>query len=69
PSDLAANQTATFDVELIYADASNVASYSITAESENYALVPEFPTMTPLLVALAIALVAAVIYKKKLTKL
>ena len=67
PSDLAPNQTGTFDVELIYSQQiAKVASYSLTAESETYALIPEFPTGTPMLVALAIATLAVVVYKKKL---
>ena len=67
PSDLAPNQTGTFDVELIYAEQiEKVATYSLTAESENYAVIPEFPAWTTMLAVLAIASLAAVAYKKKL---
>lgn len=45
PSDIPPNGTATFDVELIHPQqVMKVASYSLTAESSDYALIPELPT-------------------------
>lgn len=67
PSDLPAGETGTFDVELIYdSQIAKVASYSLTAEAENYAIVPEFPTLTAMLAVFAIATIAVVVYKNKL---
>jgi hypothetical protein len=40
-----------------------VASYSLTAEAENYTLIPEFSTLTAVF---AIASVAVVVYRNKL---
>jgi hypothetical protein len=67
PSDLSPNQTGTFDIELIYPEqAAKVASYTVTAESEDYALIPEFPTLIPMLAAVAVGILTVGIYKKKL---
>lgn len=45
PSNIPPNGTATFDVELIYPQqVMKVASYSLTTESLDYALIPEFST-------------------------
>lgn len=67
PKVLSPDQTGTFDVTLIYPEQiDKVASYSLSAESENYALVPEFPVWTSMVIALAIVALAAVVYKKKL---
>ena len=67
PEDLASGQTGTFDVTLIYEEQiAKVASYSLTAESTEYAFIPEFPTWTPLAVALTFIAVTMVVYKKKL---
>lgn len=68
PTDLAPNQTGTFDVELIYStQIAKVASYSLSAESEDYALIPEFPMLTTLFAGLVIAALAVVVYKRQLT--
>lgn len=67
PENLASGQTGTFDLTLIYADqVAQVASYSLTAESSEYALIPEFPAWTPLIVALAFLAATTIFYKKKM---
>jgi len=67
PSDLAAGETRTVDIELIYpSQIALVASYSLTAEAENYALIPEFSTLTEVFAVFAIASIAVVVYKNKL---
>lgn len=67
PETLSPDQTGTFDVTLIYSEqVAKVASYSLTAESEEYAMVPEFATWASLAVAAALVASAAVVYKKKL---
>jgi hypothetical protein len=43
-----------------------VASYSLTAEAENYTLIPEFSTLTAVFAVFAIASVAVVVYRNKL---
>ena len=61
------DQIGTFDIALIYPElVEKVASYSLTAESENYALVPEFPVWPTMLIALAFVALAMLVYKKKL---
>jgi len=67
PENLSPDQTGTFDITLIYAEQiAQVASYSLTAESTEYALIPEFPTWTPLAIALTFIAIATIVYKKKL---
>ena len=67
PENLSPDQTGTFDVTLIYSEQiAKVASYSLSAESQEYAMVPEFATWTSLVVAAAFVAFAAVVYKKKL---
>ncbi|MCW4016042.1 MAG: FxLYD domain-containing protein [Candidatus Bathyarchaeota archaeon] len=67
PSDMAPNQTGTFDVQLIYEEQiEKVASYSLSAESEEYSVIPEFPTGLTMIVAIASIAVAVAIYKNKL---
>ena len=67
PSDIGADQTATFDVELIHSEQiAKVASYSLTAEAENYALIPEFPTLAAVLAVFALVTATVAVYKNKL---
>ncbi|HDQ06954.1 MAG TPA: hypothetical protein ENN36_09600 [Candidatus Bathyarchaeota archaeon] len=67
PTTLSPDQTGTFDIQLIYAhQIEKVASYSLTAESEEYALVPEFPVWTTMVTALAFVALTMLVYKKKL---
>ncbi|MGB9740857.1 MAG: FxLYD domain-containing protein, partial [Candidatus Bathyarchaeales archaeon] len=58
PSDITSNQTAAFDIELIYTQqVTKVASYSLTAESMDYALIPEYNlTIIPLIILLSLTL-------------
>ena len=64
---MAAGETGTFDIELIYpSQIAMVASFSLTAEAENYALIPEFSTLTAVFAVFAIASVAVVVYRNKL---
>ncbi|MFA5364436.1 MAG: FxLYD domain-containing protein [Candidatus Bathyarchaeia archaeon] len=68
PQDLSPNQTGAYDVELIYdTQIAKVSTYSLTAEAENYALIPEFPTITVMFAALAVIAVVAFVYQRKLT--
>jgi hypothetical protein len=67
PENLSPDQTGTFDVELIYSgQIAKVASYSLTAESQEYSLVPEFPTWASLVAAVAVVALTAIVYKKRL---
>ena len=67
PTTLSPEGIGTFDITLIYPELiEQVASYSLTAESENYALVPEFPILTTIFAALAIVALTALVYRKKL---
>jgi hypothetical protein len=69
PSDISPNQTAAFDIELIYTQqVMKVASYTLTAESMEYALIPEYnQTTIPLITLLALTLTLIVIRHKRLT--
>lgn len=67
PLDLAPSEKGTFDCELIYEQqVMKVATYSISAESSEYALIPEFPSYLLLLVSLTVVAVAVAIYKRRL---
>jgi hypothetical protein len=69
PSDLNPNQTAPFEVLLIYSNrVSLVVSYTLTAESSQYAIVPEVPTWVSMLFVLIILTVTMAIYKRRLLK-
>lgn len=65
PDDLETNQTGSFDILLISERVSLIESYELTAESHEYAIIPEFPSslMLPLLVFLI--LIVVVLSKKK----
>jgi hypothetical protein len=66
-TDLEPNQIATFDSTLIYDELiEQVASYSVTAESENYALIPEFSVGTTMIAVLAVIALAVLVCTKKL---
>lgn len=67
PTTLSPDQTGTFDITLIYPEQiEQVASYSLAAEAENYALVPEFPVWTTMVFALAVVALTVLVYRKKL---
>lgn len=67
PATLSPNQTGTFDITLIYPQlVEQVASYSLTAESANYAMVPEFPAWTTMVAAITAVAFAALVYRNKL---
>jgi hypothetical protein len=69
PSDISPNQTAAFDIELTYTQqVMKVASYTLTAESMEYALIPEYnQTLISLITLLALTLTLIVIRHKRLT--
>lgn len=55
PTHLAPNETATFDVELIYTQqVMKVSNYSLASESSQYALIPELSSLLIWLTALTI---------------
>jgi len=66
PSDINSNQTAAFDIELIYTQqVMKVASYTLTAESIDYALIPEYNQTTISLIALLALTLTLIISKRK----
>ncbi len=66
PSYLSPNQTGTFDIELIYTQqVIKVARYSLTAESHEYALIPEIPSFLILLSFMAATLLTVRAYRRK----
>ena len=65
PSDLEADQKAPFEIILMSDRVPLVDSYEITAESDQYAVVPEFPSfLIPSLFMIA-TLLAVIVYKRK----
>jgi len=69
PRDIGVGQKAPFEVLLTYTNrVSLVDSYTLTAESNQYAIVPEFPTWTSIALVFTILASAMVIYKWKLFK-
>ena len=66
PSDIDPGQTAPFEVLLIYTNrVPLVATYALTAESNQYAMVSEFPSITILPLFMLITLIATILFKKK----
>lgn len=66
PLHLTPNQTGIFDVELIYTQqVMKVASYSLTAESIQYSIIPEFPSTISLLLLMLIISLLITLAKKK----
>jgi hypothetical protein len=66
PHDIDPNQTAPFQLLLIYANrVPLIASYALTAESNQYALVSEFPSFLTLSLLLMVILLAVVVHKRK----
>jgi len=66
PSDINSNQTAAFDIELTYTQqVMKVASYTLTAESMDYALIPEYNQTTISLIALLTLTLTLIISKHK----
>jgi len=64
---IGSDQTATFDVMLAYKSRNPlIGDYAVTAESFQYSLVPEFPSMLVLVLSTTAALLATALYKKKL---
>lgn len=69
PANLAPNQTATYEAELVYPlQVAKVARFSLTAESNSLALVPEFSTLL-LPSLLLVAMTLGVLFFKKQFKL
>ncbi len=68
PSDIDPDQTAPFDITLSSERVPYVNSYELTAESTQYAIIPEFSTLTSMLLILIMLAVAIVIYKRRLLK-
>ena len=66
PSDIDPNQTAPFDIILTSVRVPYVDKYELTAESTQYALVPEFPTWTSILIILTVLTVVISVYKRRL---
>jgi hypothetical protein len=65
PTHLAPSQTATFKINLIYTQqVMKVASYSLTAESMQYAIIPEFPAIITLPLFIVLTLLALVFARK-----
>jgi hypothetical protein len=62
-------ENATFSVDFEYTDLlPEVESYSLVAQSQQYAVIPEFSTWTSMLLILIMLTVATVIYKRRLLK-
>lgn len=64
PSDFEADQKASFEIILMSDRVPLVDSYEITAESDQYAVIPEFPSFLILPVFMVAILLAIVVYKK-----
>jgi len=66
PSDLDVGQTAPFEVILLHKSGVLLtANYSVTAESSQYAIVPEFPSFLVLPSFIIATLLAVIVYRRK----
>ncbi|MCZ2807725.1 MAG: FxLYD domain-containing protein [Candidatus Bathyarchaeota archaeon] len=69
PSTLDPGENATFSIALEYSDlVPEVESYALTAQSQEYAVIPEFPMWISMLLILITLTVATAIYKRRLLK-
>jgi len=64
PHDLNVGEKASFEILLVSERASLVDSYELTAESDQYAIVPEFPSVIIALLSM-ITVMAMIVFKKK----
>lgn len=65
PSDLEADQKAPFEIMLMSDKVSLVDSYELTAESDQYAMIPEFSSVIILLLFMMATLLAVIAHKGK----
>ena len=66
PSELEAGQTAPFEVILLHKSRVLLTTnYSVTAESSQYAIIPEFPSLIILPLFMISTLLAAILYRRK----
>jgi len=65
PNDLKADQKASFEITLISDRVPLVDSYELTAESDQYAIVPEFPSFLILPLFMIATLLAVIVYRRK----
>jgi len=65
---ISANQKATFEIEIMGGNANLINSYELTADSENYALIPEFNSYLLTILSVSLISVSLLIYKRKITK-
>jgi len=65
PDDLETNQAGSFDILLISERVSLIESYELTAESHEYAIIPEFPSSLVLPLLVFLILIVVVLSKKK----
>ena len=68
PVDIGVNQKGPFRILIDYENTELINSYVLTAESENYALIPEFNSYLMTILSVALASISLLLYKRKIIK-
>jgi hypothetical protein len=68
PVDIGVNQNGPFSIWLDYENTDLINSYVLTAESENYALIPEFNSFLLTILAVSLVSISLLLYKRKIKK-
>ena len=68
PVDIGVNQNGPFSIWLDYENTDLINSYVLTAESDNYALIPEFNSSLLTILAVTLVSISLLLYKRKIIK-
>lgn len=68
PVDIGVNQKGPFSMMIAYENTELINSYVLTAESENYALIPEFNSYLLTVLAVSLVSISLLLYKRKIIK-
>ena len=68
PVDIGVNQNGPFSIWLDYENTDLINSYVLTAESDNYTLIPEFNSFLLTILAVTLVSISLLLYKRKIIK-
>ena len=68
PVDIGVNQNGHFSIWLDYENTDLINSYVLTAESDNYTLIPEFNSSLLTILAVTLVSISLLLYKRKIIK-
>ena len=68
PVDIGVNQKGPFSMMIDYENTDLINSYTLTTESENYAMIPEFSSYFLTILAVSVVSISLLLYKRKIIK-